>query len=78
VKLAAGLGAFLGLPGLVLTLLLASAGGALVGIGLMARGRADGRTPLPFGTFLAGAALCALMAGPALWQGYLTLTGMAR
>ena len=77
VKLAAGLGAFLGLPGLILTLLLASAAGALVGIGLMIGRRADGRTPLPFGTFLAGAALCALVAGPTLWKGYLTLVGLA-
>lgn len=75
VKLIAGLGAFLGLPGLVITVLLASAAGSLVGFGLMIRGRADTQTALPFGTFLAAAGVCALAAGPALWSGYLTLVG---
>ena len=73
VKLAAGLGAFLGLPGLVLTLMLASAAGSVAGIALIARGKADGQTALPFGTFLAGAAAAALVLGPAWWRAYLTL-----
>jgi len=77
VKLAAGLGAFLGLPGLVLTLLLASAAGSAIGLFLMVRGRAGSQSALPFGTFLAAAAVCTLALGPALWQGYLTLVGLA-
>jgi leader peptidase (prepilin peptidase)/N-methyltransferase len=77
VKLIAGLGAFLGLPGLVITILLASAAGSVIGLGLMLRGRAGSQTALPFGTFLAAAAVCALAAGPALWTGYLSLVGFA-
>jgi len=73
VKLAAGLGAFLGLPGLVVTLMLASLVGSVVGLALMARGKAHGQTALPFGTFLAGAAAAALVLGPAWWRAYLTL-----
>ena len=76
VKLVAGLGAFLGLPGLVLTVLIASAAGSLIGLGLILRGRAEAQTALPFGTFLAAAGVCALAAGPALWQGYLALVGL--
>jgi leader peptidase (prepilin peptidase)/N-methyltransferase len=76
VKLIAGLGAFLGLPGLVITVLLASAAGSLIGIGLILRGKAEPQTALPFGTYLACAGVCALAAGPLLWQGYLTLIGL--
>jgi leader peptidase (prepilin peptidase)/N-methyltransferase len=73
VKLAAGLGAFLGLPGLVVTLMLASAAGSVAGLVLIARGKADGQTALPFGTFLAGAAAAALVLGPSWWRAYLAL-----
>jgi leader peptidase (prepilin peptidase)/N-methyltransferase len=76
VKLAAGLGAFLGLPGLLLTVVGSAAAGSAVGLWLMARGRGDGRTALPYGAFLAPAGLAALVAGPALWRGYLSLTGL--
>ena len=76
VKLAAGLGAFLGLPGLLLTVVGSAAAGTAVGLWLMLRGRGDGRTALPYGAFLAPAALAALVAGPALWRAYLTLTGL--
>lgn len=77
VKLAAGLGAFLGLPGLLLTVVAAAAAGSGVGLWLMVRGRGDGRTALPFGAFLAPAALLALVAGPAVWRAYLGMAGMA-
>jgi leader peptidase (prepilin peptidase)/N-methyltransferase len=77
VKLAAGLGAFLGAPGLVLAVMLASLVGSVVGIVQIARGRGTGRTALPFGSFLAPAAALVLIAGPALWKGYLGLAGLA-
>jgi leader peptidase (prepilin peptidase) / N-methyltransferase len=76
VKLAAGLGAFLGLPGLLLTLVGSAAAGSLVGLWLIARGEGSGRTALPYGAFLAPAALAVLVAGPALWRAYLSLTGL--
>jgi leader peptidase (prepilin peptidase) / N-methyltransferase len=76
VKFAAGLGACLGLPGLLLTVVASAAAGSAVGLWLVARGCGTAKTALPYGTFLAPAALVALVAGPALWRGYLSLTGL--
>jgi len=53
VKLAAVIGAFTGLPGAVITLLLSSFLGAVFGIALMLMGRAGRKTPVKFGPFLA-------------------------
>lgn len=63
VKLAAMFGAVLGGPLTLLTIFLAAFAGTLVSVVLMSRGRADGRTALPFGTFLAPAALVAFLWG---------------
>lgn len=72
VKLLAMVGAFLGWKGLLLTLLLGAFLGTVVGGAyLYATGR-DRRTPLPFGTFLAAAALVSLFFGPAAWRWYLS------
>lgn len=71
VKLAAMLGAFLGLPGLVLTVLLASVLGSITGIALVASRRGSGATALPFGSFLAPAGAVAILWGPRLWEWYL-------
>jgi leader peptidase (prepilin peptidase)/N-methyltransferase len=70
VKFLAMAGAFLGWKGLLLTML----GGALLGsvIGgayLVASGKGR-RTPLPFGTFLAAAALVSLFVGARVWEWY--------
>jgi leader peptidase (prepilin peptidase) / N-methyltransferase len=73
VKLAAMLGAFLGFPGLLLTVLLASFLGSVVGIGMVAIRKADGATALPFGSFLAPAAMVVLIWGPRVWTWYLGL-----
>lgn len=53
-----------------LTILLAALGGSIVGLSLMAGGHAGRRTALPFGTFLAPAAVLIALAGPALWRWY--------
>jgi leader peptidase (prepilin peptidase)/N-methyltransferase len=53
VKLAAVIGAFTGIPGAIITLLLASFLGAIFGIVLMLMGRAGRKTPVKFGPFLA-------------------------
>ncbi|MCA9726700.1 MAG: prepilin peptidase [Candidatus Eisenbacteria bacterium] len=71
VKLAAMLGALLGFPGLLLTVILASFLGSAVGLAMMALRRADGATALPFGSFLAPAAMVVLLWGPRLWEWYL-------
>jgi len=61
VKLAAVIGAFTGLPGAVITLLLSSFLGAVFGITLMVMGRAGRKTPVKFGPFLAVAAYTAFL-----------------
>jgi len=57
VKLAAMFGALLGAPAALFTIFLAAFVGSIWGGILMARGRGDGRTALPFGTLLAPASL---------------------
>lgn len=61
VKLAAVIGAFTGLPGAVITLLLSSFLGAIFGITLIIMGRAGRKTPVKFGPFLAVAAYTAYL-----------------
>jgi leader peptidase (prepilin peptidase) / N-methyltransferase len=70
VKLAAMLGAFLGLRGVVLTVLLASLLGSILGVSLVLSRRGNGVTALPFGSFLAPAAAFALLWGPRIWAWY--------
>ena len=71
VKLAAMLGAFLGLPGLVLTVLFASLLGSVWGLSLVAIRRGTGLTALPFGSFLAPAGMAVLVWGPQIWRWYM-------
>lgn len=63
VKLLAMIGGFLGWRGVLLTLCLGACAGAAVGVGLVAAGRGRADTELPFGTFLAAAALLVLFFG---------------
>ncbi|WP_424216193.1 prepilin peptidase (plasmid) [Streptomyces sp. BI20] len=75
VRLAALLGTGLGWLGpwyLVLALVAGSALGLLVGIVLIAAGRATRHTRLPFGLFLAAGAIVALLAGAPLVHWYET------
>jgi leader peptidase (prepilin peptidase)/N-methyltransferase len=72
VKMLAMIGAFLGWPLMLVTLVLASFAGSLVGILLLATGRGGMQAALPFGTFLALGALVAAVAGDALLAWYLT------
>jgi len=71
VKMLAMIGAFLGWRGVLVTLILASFTGAVVGVAVMATKRGDMRYALPFGTFLAIAALIAILFGDALLNWYL-------
>lgn len=75
VKLMAMIGAFLGWQGAAATLLIGSLAGSIVGLILVATGRGNRRTALPFGTFLAPAAWIVLFFGAAIWRGYLALLG---
>jgi leader peptidase (prepilin peptidase)/N-methyltransferase len=75
VKLAGMIGAFLGWPGVFLTIFSAALAGSLVGGILIAAGRGTRRTALPFGTLLAPAAVFAALVGPAIWRWYGSLFG---
>jgi len=63
VKMLAMIGAFLGWPLMLLTLILASFTGAVFGVAVIASGRGGRTAALPFGTFLAVGALIAAVAG---------------
>lgn len=54
--------------------LVSSVLGALVGLGLMAAGKAGRRTPIPFGSFLAAGALLTVLFGSPIVNWYLGLT----
>ena len=56
-KLLAALGAWFGLAALPTIVLLSSVVGAVLGVALIATGKRDRETPMPFGPFLAGAGL---------------------
>ncbi len=70
VKLLAMLGAFLGWKATLLTLLLGSFSGAVVGGGLMATKRIKHSEPIPFGPFLALGAVFALFLGGSFIEWY--------
>lgn len=73
VKMLAMIGAFLGVHGVVVTLVFASLAGSVVGIALLARGAIELQGKLPFGFFLAAGAAVALFAGEPLTRAYLAL-----
>ena len=56
-KLLAALGAWFGLAALPTIVLLSSVVGAVLGVALIATGKQERETPMPFGPFLAGAGL---------------------
>jgi leader peptidase (prepilin peptidase)/N-methyltransferase len=67
-KLLAGLGALLGWQLLPSIVLLASAVGAAVGIGLIAFGGHKREVPIPFGPYLVGGGIAAIFFGQSLTQ----------
>jgi leader peptidase (prepilin peptidase) / N-methyltransferase len=71
VKMLAMIGAFLGWRAVLVTLILASFSGALIGIALLSTKREGLRFALPFGTFLALGAFAAMIAGDAIIRWYL-------
>jgi leader peptidase (prepilin peptidase) / N-methyltransferase len=71
VKMLAMIGAFLGWQLMLLTLILGSFMGSLIGVALMASKRGGMKTALPFGTFLAIGALVSAVAGDAILEWYL-------
>ena len=75
VKMLAMIGAFLGWQLMLLTLVLASFAGSLLGLALIASGRGGMKLKLPFGTFLAVGALVAAVAGEPILDWYLGFYG---
>jgi leader peptidase (prepilin peptidase)/N-methyltransferase len=71
VKMLAMIGAFLGWQLMLLTLVLASLSGALVGVALIVSQRGSMKYALPFGTFLAVGAVVAMLAGQPMVDWYL-------
>jgi leader peptidase (prepilin peptidase)/N-methyltransferase len=70
VKMLAMIGAFLGWKAVLVTLILSSFAGALVGVGIIALTRGTMRLALPFGTFLSLGALAAMIVGEPLVNWY--------
>jgi len=73
VKLAAMMGAFLGAGGVFGAIFLASLAGSVFGLFLIAFGKGDKRSAIPFGTFLAPSAVALLLYGDALFHWYRSL-----
>jgi leader peptidase (prepilin peptidase)/N-methyltransferase len=71
VKLLGMIGAFLGWKLVLLTLVLASFAGSVIGVAMIATGRGGMKYALPFGTFLAVGALVAAIWGTPLVDWYL-------
>jgi leader peptidase (prepilin peptidase)/N-methyltransferase len=73
IKFLAMVGAFLGIEGAVLTIVIASLVGSVIGLFLIfVKGRKS-NTAIPFGPFLSAGAATAFFFGPALWQWYFQL-----
>jgi leader peptidase (prepilin peptidase)/N-methyltransferase len=70
VKMLAMIGAFLGWKLMLLTLVLSSLLGTSVGLGLIATSRGDMKSALPYGTFLAVAAIVASFVGDPIIRWY--------
>lgn len=73
VKMLAMIGAFLGWPLALLTLVLSSVAGSLVGVGLLLTGAGGMKSALPFGSFLAIGAAVASLWGEPLINWYVSL-----
>ncbi len=73
-KMAALLGAFFGWERLLLSVLLASVSGALVGVGILLLGKGGWRSKLPLGTFLGAAGIVMVLFGDRLLAWYRELS----
>lgn len=70
VKMLAMIGAFLGWKAVLLTLVLASFAGAIIGVALIAVQRGSMKYALPFGTFLALGAVASMLVGQPIIDWY--------
>ncbi len=76
IKLMALNGLFLGAwPELVMVIAFSALSGAIVGTTLIVSGIKNRESPIPYGPFLAGAAVLVLLCGDSLWRLYLQSVG---
>ena len=76
IKLMVLIGLFLGAwPELVMVIAFSALSGAIVGSALIISGRKSRQSPIPYGPFLAGAAVLVLLWGDTLWDMYLRFVG---
>ena len=69
-------GLFLGAwPELAMVIAFSAFSGAVVGTALIVSGIKDRQSPIPYGPFLAGAAVLVLLWGDELWHKYLQFVG---
>jgi leader peptidase (prepilin peptidase)/N-methyltransferase len=71
VKLMGAIGAFLGWPAVIFTLMVSSFLGAGVGVSMILAGKKEMQSRIPFGPYIAAAALIWIVWGPTLLYAYL-------
>jgi leader peptidase (prepilin peptidase)/N-methyltransferase len=73
VKLLGAIGAFIGWRGVLFTIVGSSFVGSLVGVMLVCTGRKAMQSRIPYGPYLAMAAMVWVFWGPTLWSEYIRL-----
>lgn len=73
IKLMAGLGACFGWQSIPFIIFVSSLIGAIAGISLIVAGKKELQSKIPFGPYIAGAALFWMLGGFSLWHAYLEL-----
>ena len=76
IRIGAILGAYLGLPGVILALFASYLSGSVWAAYLLARGRVRLKSQLPFGVFLGAAGIAAYIFGPSVVNWYQNMIGL--